>query len=98
LKKGIGYCVLYSNYIVSTCFSGFVSGETHTIDVKTKKEFGRQGLAEAAVSKLLEEYLERNITPYWDCTKTNIPSAKLAEKIGFEKAFEYLVYEFPIVI
>lgn len=98
LNDGMGYCVLYNNCIASTCFSGFVSGVIHSIDVKTNEEFRRQGFAEAAVNKLLKEYLERNITPYWDCTKTNIPSARLAEKVGFSKAFEYLVYEFPMEV
>jgi len=29
------------------------------------------------------------LEPYWECVRVNIPSSKLAEKLGFEEVMEY---------
>ncbi|MFA5455755.1 MAG: GNAT family N-acetyltransferase [Sulfurimonas sp.] len=36
--------------------------------------------------------LQNGITPLWDCYSNNLASAKLAQKIGFKKLFEYDYY------
>lgn len=37
-EKGIGYAVMYKNEVVSICFSGFVSGNTHAVAIETVEE------------------------------------------------------------
>lgn len=34
-NSGLGYCIVYKNEIVSVCFSGFVVGKVHCIDIET---------------------------------------------------------------
>ena len=40
-NNGMGYCIVYKNEIVSICFSGFVVGNVHCIDIETLE--GHQG-------------------------------------------------------
>jgi len=95
LSSGIAYCVVHGHFIVSVCYSGFVSGTTHTIGVLTMEAYRKKGLAYRAACLCMKEYARKNIMPYWDCSKDNDASWKLAEKLGFVREAEYSVYYFP---
>ena len=38
LDKGIGFCVLKGNKIISNCFTGYVSGNIHEMVIRTYGE------------------------------------------------------------
>ena len=92
--NGIGYCVLYKNQIVSVCFSGFVVGNIHCIDIETLEEHQGKKLAQKIAQSFVEECLDNNMIPYWDCMESNKPSVAVAENIGFKNTFNYIGYEF----
>jgi GNAT superfamily N-acetyltransferase len=94
-KEGIGYCVVYKNEIVSMCFSGFVVENVHCIDIETLEEHQGKKLAQRVALTFVEDCLENNIVPYWDCMESNKPSIAVAENIGFRNKFDYKGYEFP---
>lgn len=93
-SNGIGYCIVYKNEIVSTCFSGFVAGNIHCIDIETLETHQGKKLAQKVAHRVVKDCLENNIVPYWDCMEMNKPSAAVAEKIGFKNVFNYIGYEF----
>jgi len=95
ISKGIGYCAIDNNEIVSICFSGFVAGEFHGLGFETLKEHQGNKLAQAIAHALVKECIEKDLIPYWDCMDVNTPSISVAEKIGLTNAFNYRVYEFP---
>jgi len=94
-NRGIGYCIIYNNEIVSVCFSGFVVGNVHCIDIETLEAHRGKKLAQKIAQSFVEECLNNKMVPYWDCMESNKPSIAVAENIGFRIAFNYIGYEFP---
>ena len=52
-QKGIGYCIVFDNKIVSLCFSGFVAENIHGIDIETVEEHRGIKLCQNAARKML---------------------------------------------
>ena len=61
------------------------------IEIDTKEEFRRNGLAYACGAKLILECLDRGLYPSWDAQ--NPASAALAEKLGYHFDYEYRAFE-----
>ncbi|WP_310602900.1 GNAT family N-acetyltransferase [Anaerosporobacter sp.] len=61
------------------------------IEIDTKEEYRRQGLAYACGAKLILECMKRNLYPSWDAQ--NKWSVALAEKLGYHYDHEYAAYE-----
>jgi RimJ/RimL family protein N-acetyltransferase len=95
IEKGIGYCAIHNKEIVSVCFSGFVAGRIHGIDIETLKEHQGKKLAQKLADAFVTDCIENDQLPYWDCMEVNKPSIAVAEKTGLSNEFNYTVYEFP---
>ena len=61
------------------------------IEIDTKAEYRRRGLATACGAKLILECLDRGWYPSWDAQ--NPWSLALAEKLGYHFDREYTAYE-----
>jgi RimJ/RimL family protein N-acetyltransferase len=96
LERGQGYVVVCREEAASVCFSAFVAGNTHAIDVETTENYRRRGFAEIVAREFVKECIKRGLRPHWECMKENIASIALAEKLGFEKSVEYKLYSFPL--
>lgn len=88
---GLGVVILKEDEIVSgaSSYAGYIGGIE--IEIDTKEEYRRQGLAYAAGAKLILECLERDWYPSWDAQ--NKGSAALAEKLGYHFVHAYSAYE-----
>ena len=60
------------------------------IEICTKKEYRKQGLAAACGAKLILESLKKGLNPSWDAA--NPASVALAEKLGYRFNYEYTAY------
>jgi GNAT superfamily N-acetyltransferase len=60
------------------------------IEVDTKPEFRRKGLAAACSARLILECLQRELYPSWDAH--DLRSVALAEKLGYHADDPYTVY------
>jgi len=89
---GVGACVLAQGRIVSLCYSIFVSGHRHAVDIYTLAAFRKRGLARAAATAFVDACLARGLQPQWDCFKDNLASCQLAQLLGFVPADEFPVY------
>jgi GNAT superfamily N-acetyltransferase len=96
LKAGLGYVLLCGDEIASLCYSGFVWGDTHAIDIETLAIYRRKGYAKAVAQAFIAECVELKLHPYWDCMAENVASLQLAEKLGFTKMHTYTLYAFPL--
>ncbi|WP_459501425.1 GNAT family N-acetyltransferase [Bacillus sp. C1] len=94
LGKGIGYVILHENQVVSLCFSGFVSENTHTANIETVLEHRGKNLAKKVAHAFVRECFKQGCVPYWDCMEVNKPSIAVAESLGFINIFNYIVYEY----
>lgn len=61
------------------------------IEVDTKEEHRRKGLATACAAQLILKCMEKGLYPSWDAA--NLWSVALAEKLGYHRGQEYMIYE-----
>lgn len=90
-KLGIGVVAIKDGIPISgaSSYSSYHGGIE--IEIDTKEEFRRMGLAYACGAKLILACMERNLYPSWDAQ--NRWSAALAEKLGYRYDYDYVAYE-----
>ncbi len=90
-KHGLGAVIMKDGEIISgaSSYSGYRGGIEVQID--TREDFRRKGLASICGAKLLLECLKRGWYPSWDAQ--NRQSVALAEKLGYHFEKEYIAYE-----
>lgn len=88
---GLGFVALKNGEPVSgaSSYSSYRGGIE--IEIDTKEEYRRQGLATACGARLMLECLKRGLYPSWDAQ--NRWSVSLAEKLGYHFNHEYIAYE-----
>lgn len=90
-REGLGFAALDGHRLVSGCSAYGVSQGMIEVEVSTRREYKRQGLALACSARFILTCLEQGIYPNWDAA--NLPSAGLAEKLGYVFDQEYQVYQ-----
>lgn len=90
-KIGLGVMALKEGEPVAGASSYSSYRQGIEIEIGTKKEYRRRGLAYACGAKLILTCLERGGYPNWDAQ--NKGSAALAEKLGYHFSHEYDAYE-----
>ncbi|BBF44900.1 acetyltransferase, GNAT family [Lachnospiraceae bacterium KM106-2] len=90
-EKGIGAVVVHKGEIVSGASSYTVYKEGIEIEIDTREDYRRKGLAAACGAKLILACLDRGLYPSWDAQ--NLGSVALAEKLGYHMDHEYVAYE-----
>lgn len=89
--NGLGTAVLKNGELVSGASSyAFYNGGIE-VEIDTREDERRKGLALACGAKLILECMERNLYPSWDAH--NKESLALAEKLGYVFEKEYPAYE-----
>lgn len=90
VKRGLGFCILRNNMMVCGASSYSVYDGGIEIEIATKEEFRRKGLALICAAELMLECFKRGLYPSWDAA--NIGSMRLAEKLGYIFNHEYDTY------
>lgn len=90
-EYGLGAVILKDGEPVSgaSSYSGYRGGIE--IEIDTREDYRRRGLAYICGAKLILECLERGWYPSWDAH--NKGSLALAEKLGYHFDHEYTAYE-----
>ena len=88
---GIGVAILKDGNLVAGASSYSRYQDGIEIEIDTKSEYRRKGLAYVCGARLILECLERDLYPSWDAQ--NKWSAALAEKLGYHFDHEYSAYE-----
>ncbi|MTI47384.1 MAG: GNAT family N-acetyltransferase [Firmicutes bacterium] len=83
MNKGIGYCIVKGDKVVSSCYSIYIGNKMAEINIHTNENHREKGLATAVVISFIEECLSRGIKPNWSCWPFKEASLKLAKKLGF---------------
>lgn len=82
IKNGIGRVIIHDGKIVSGASSYTYYNEGIEIEIDTRKDYRRKGLAQVAGAALILACRERGLYPSWDAA--NMMSVHLAEKLGYE--------------
>jgi len=90
-ENGLGVVVLKDGEIVSGASSYIYYRGGIEIEIDTREDERRKGLATACGARLILECLERGLYPSWDAH--NKESLALAEKLGYQFDREYPAYE-----
>lgn len=90
-SRGIGVVAVHNNKVVAGASSYTVFDHGIEIEIDTKIEYRRRGLAYATGAKLILECLSRGLYPSWDAQ--NLWSVALSEKLGYHFDHEYIAYE-----
>lgn len=90
-RLGIGVVVCNGNRIVSGASSYSRYRDGIEIEIDTREEYRRNGLAYACGARLILECLKRNLYPSWDAH--NKASVALAEKLGYHYSHAYPAIE-----
>lgn len=91
LARGLGVAVLHQGKPVSGTSSYVVYDGGFEIEIDTKPEFRRCGLAAACGARFILESLERGIYPSWDAY--DLRSVALAEKLGYRLDHPYVIFD-----
>jgi RimJ/RimL family protein N-acetyltransferase len=90
ITRGVGMGILHQGRFVSGASSAAVGGGKFEIEIQTRREFRRHGLARAVAAALILYCLEHGIEACWDAA--NEPSAALARQLGFHSTGKYEAY------
>lgn len=90
-RLGLGAVICHHHRLVSGASSYSRYKEGIEIEIDTKEEYRRQGLAYVCGAKLILECLKRNLYPSWDAH--NKGSVALAEKLGYHYSHAYTAVE-----
>lgn len=93
-EHGLGAVILKDGEPVSgaSSYAGYLGGIE--IEIDTRADYRRKGLAYICGAKLILDCLERGWYPSWDAQ--NLWSVALAEKLGYHFDHEYVVYEWSL--
>ena len=84
-RKFAGYCLVYRDKEVASWCLSFMYGSSCEFTVQTVEEYQQKGFGTLTTSALIDYCLSRNFKSIgWHCGKENVPSMKLAEKVGFK--------------
>lgn len=89
-RFGLGFAVLCSGEMVCGAASYAACSDAIEIEIDTRPDHRRRGLARAAAAKLILACLDRRLYPNWDAA--NRESLALAESLGYRLEREYPAY------
>lgn len=90
-ELGLGVVILREGELVAGASSYSRYRDGIEIEIDTREDYRRKGLAYVCGAKLILECLKRDLYPSWDAQ--NKWSVALAEKLGYRFDHEYIVYE-----
>lgn len=90
LERGIGYVIVHDNTIVSGASSYTIYDDGIEIQIETRKEYRRMGLAQVVGAALILECRKLGLYPSWDAA--NRASVQLATKLGYRSLEPYDTY------
>lgn len=90
-KLGLGVVIRKEGVVVAGASSYCRAKDSMEIEIDTREDCRRQGLATICGAKLILECLDRGIYPNWDAH--DLRSVALAKKLGYEVDYAYQAFE-----
>ena len=81
IARGFGFCLLHGNQIASVATTFAVCHKGIEIQINTREQHQRKGLATVVAAHLIMHSLEKGLDPNWDAA--NESSVGLAAKLGY---------------
>ncbi len=84
-----GFFLMKEAEILCEALAGPVILGTREIGVDTLEKHRQRGYAAITCAKLIDACEQQGLQTYWNCNQKNIPSMKLARKLGYQTENEY---------
>lgn len=84
LAKSVAYVATIETSIVAVIVGTARYQDVIPIDIETKAEHRKKGLASILTQFFVKECVDRGIIAQWNCVDSNIASRKTVEKAGFK--------------
>jgi predicted GNAT family acetyltransferase len=94
--RGNCFFAVDDNRVIGMCYTGFVTDSVKVIGIETLEEYRRRNVGYTLAARCMNEIIDEGCSVYWDCMEKNIPSNRLASKLGLERTGEYICHGFPI--
>lgn len=83
--RGWGTAAVIDGEIGSWCTAEYVGHRFCGVGIETASKMQNRGLATATAARFISEALVRDRIPHWECDVKNIPSVRVAEKLGLQR-------------
>lgn len=90
-EHGFGFCVVQGQTIAGWCTAEYVSAGQCGTGIETIETYQQRGLATLTARAFVAHCLALGLVPHWDSWQANIPSIRVAEKVGFRHKLDYTV-------
>jgi GNAT superfamily N-acetyltransferase len=87
-SKSFGFCIVKGDEVVSVASSTYSGNGYAEIDIQTRQDFYRKGLAHKLCREFIEYCTKNNLVMLWVCNSKNKASKELVEKLGLTKSKE----------
>lgn len=85
LLEGIGFVLLKNGDVASWCSTDYIVSGKCDLYAETFKDYRQKGFGTIVTLACVEECLNQKLEINWHCWQGNLPSIKLAQKIGFSQ-------------
>lgn len=90
-EHGFGFCVVQGQTIAGWCTAEYVSAGQCGTGIETIEAYQQRGLATVTAHAFVGHCLALGLVPHWDSWQANLPSIRVAEKVGFRHRLDYTV-------
>jgi RimJ/RimL family protein N-acetyltransferase len=84
-----GYCLMRGDELLCESTVGPAALGLYEPGVITQEAHRGKGYATITAARLIQEIETMGYKTYWNCAKQNVPSAKVARKLGYQVEKEY---------
>lgn len=92
-RYGLGSAALLEQQLVCWCTAEYVGPGRCGIGIATEEQHRGRGLATATAAHFVQQALERDLTPCWECGADNTASARVAARLGFELLEQHTTWQ-----
>jgi GNAT superfamily N-acetyltransferase len=91
LEKGLGYCLMRDDAVLSEAFAGPFANGMIEIGTETHEPYRRRGYATITCAHLIRACEAKGYQTFWNAAKQNVASIALARKLGYRAEQEFRV-------
>lgn len=93
LQHDVGWIALSSDgSVLGLCHAAFLGGGLAELSIQVNKSARGQGLGFQLARNFIRDCLNRGVIPNWTCDTQNVPSIRMAHKLGFKEDRTYNMF------
>ena len=89
MTQTLGFVILHNDKVVCEAATGAPTQGLIEVGVTTHESHRQLGLATIACASLIANCEAQGYNTWWDCAKQNLPSTRLARRLGYQNEREY---------